>query len=292
MTKLGIIIVTTTALLISLSSIFSRFAYDAGANPQTMVLFRFLLFCTLLLIIRPKTKNQTTLTKHMRLAAIVAGCFYTIGSGSLLASIFFLPVSLAVVIFYTYPILTMAGEKILDRQSPKLLEVGCFLLAFAGLILALNIQIDSAISPIGIVFGVTAALGMSACYLISDRNLKDIAPEQSTFYLAGTGLILSSAFILVTQTFNLGDTNTINLSFVFLASFSFAVAFFFMFKGISLIGAVNTAMILNLEPVFTITLAFLMLNESLSTIQLIGAALVLISIFVIQRHQSTLKKIE
>ncbi len=286
MVKTGLIVVTTTALLVSLSSIFSRFAYDVGANPQTMIFFRFLLFCLLFLIIRPKPKDPYPLTKQKRFAAILAGCFFTIGSGSLLASIYFLPVSLAVVIFYTYPILTMVGEKLLDRQAPKLIELGCFLLAFVGLILALNIQFSMSVNPIGLAFGILAALGMSTSYLISDRNLKGIAPEQSTFYLASTGLVLISIFILATQSFSHGQTSATNLLFVFLASLTFACAFFLMFKGINLIGAVNTAMILNLEPIFTIALAFLILKESLSTIQLLGAGCVLIAIFIIQRVQS------
>ncbi len=284
MLKAGLIVVTLAALLVSLSSIFSRFAYDAGANPQTMIFFRFLLFCVVLLIIRPK--NQNKLPSNKKLAAILAGCFFTIGSGSLLASIYFLPVSLAVVIFYTYPILTMVGEKILVRQMPKIIEVGCFLLAFLGLILALNIQIDSTINPIGIAFGITAAVGMSTSYLISDRNLKGIAPEQSTFYLASTGLFLISVVIVLTQTFSVGEISAINVLYIFLASISFAIAFFLMFKGINLLGAVKTAMILNLEPIFTIALAFLILSESLSAIQLLGAGCVMLAIMIIQRYSS------
>ena len=286
MSKTGLIIVTLTALLVSLSSIFSRFAYDAGANPQTMILFRFLLFCVLFLIIRPKARYPAKLTRQNKIAAILAGSFFTLGSGSLLASIYFLPVSLAVVIFYTYPILTMITEKVLDRQRPQPFEICCFLLAFLGLILALNIQIDQTINPIGLAFGVMAALGMSTSYLISDRKIKGVPPEQSTLYLAGTGLVLISLFILITQSFNLGQANTLNFVYVFLASLSFAIAFFLMFKGINLIGAVNTAMILNLEPIFTIGLAFVILNEILSPIQLIGAGCVLLAIFIIQRFQS------
>ena len=286
MVKTGLVIVTLTALLVSLSSIFSQFAYDAGANPQTMIFFRFLLFCTLFLLIRPKSDSPVSFDKSKRVFAVLAGCFFTLGSGSLLASIYFLPVSLAVVIFYTYPILTMVGEKFIDRQSPDPMEVGCFLLAFIGLILALNIQIDKAISPIGIAFGITAALGMSTSYLISDRKLKGIPPQQSTFYLATTGLVLISLFIVATQSFSPGETNFLNLLFIFLASISFACAFFLMFKGINLIGAVNTAMILNLEPIFTIALAFLILKESLSNVQLSGAACVLLAIVIIQRVQT------
>ena len=204
--------------------------------------------------------------------------------GAYLHPCFFLPVSLAIVIFYTYPIITLAGEKIIARQTPKPLEIGCFILAFIGLILALNIDTQSA-NTIGIGLAITASLGMSASYLVSEKKLKDVAPFLLTFHLALCGLIIMTVYILITRSFNPGAIIGSNLLFVFLASLSFATAFFCMFKGINMIGAVNTAMILNLEPIFTIGLAFTFLNESLTGIQLIGAVLVLLAIIIVQRSQ-------
>ena len=288
MSRFGFAIVTLTALLVSLSSIFSRFAYDAGANPQTLVMFRFLLFCLLYLLIAATTSTTLSLPKHNRGYVYLAGSFFTLGSGSLLASMFFLPVSLAIVIFYTYPLITLAGEKILARKKPEPLEIGCFMLAFIGLILALNIRADT-VNPIGVGLAITASLGMSASYLVSENKLKAIEPLLLTFHMAICGLAMMSAYVLITQSFNPGKLVGSNMFFVFLASLSFATAFFFMFKGINLIGAVNTAMILNLEPIFTIGLAFAFLNETLSKSQFIGAALVLLAIIIVQRYQNVKK---
>ncbi len=284
MSRSGLVIVTLTALLISLSSIFSRLAYDGGANPQTLVLFRFLLFCLLYLLMVSATARPIRLPGTRRHYVYLAGAFYTLGSGSLLASMFYLPVSLAIVIFYTYPIITLAGEKIIARQKPAAVEISCFMLAFIGMILALKIETGSA-NPVGLGLAITASLGMSASYLISENKLKGIAPFLLTFHLALTGLIIMTAYVVFTHSFNPGKLIVSNLSFVFFASFSFATAFFWMFKGISLIGAVNTAMILNLEPLFTIGLAFAFLNESLTFSQLTGAALVLLAIIVVQFYR-------
>ena len=288
MSRLGILIVTLTALLVSLSSIFSRFAYDVGANPQTLVFFRFALFCLLFylqhLLLQKAPSSAIGLPKNKWFYAYLAGGFFTIGSGSLLASMFFLPVSLAIVIFYTYPIITLAGEKIISREAPKPLEIGCFILAFIGLILALKIDTES-INPIGVGLAITASLGMSASYLLTEKKLKDVEPLLLTFHLALSGLAIMAVYVLITRSFNPGQMIGSNLLFVLLASLSFATAFFCMFKGINMIGAVNTAMILNLEPIFTIGLAFAFLNESLSGTQFTGAALVLLAIVIVQRYQ-------
>ena len=51
-----------------------------------------------------------------------------------------------------------------------------------------------------------------------------------------------------------------------------------MFRGVHLIGPAPTAMVMNLEPVFTIALAVTLLAETLSDRKLIGAAVVLAAV--------------
>jgi drug/metabolite transporter (DMT)-like permease len=51
-----------------------------------------------------------------------------------------------------------------------------------------------------------------------------------------------------------------------------------MFRGVHLIGPAPTAMVMNLEPVFTIALAVTLLAETLSDRKLIGVAVVLAAV--------------
>ena len=67
-----------------------------------------------------------------------------------------------------------------------------------------------------------------------------------------------------------------------LSSLLFVIGFFGMFTGVNLIGASQTAMIMNLEPVLTIVFAVLLLEEGLNLPQSFGAALVILAIFVFQ----------
>jgi len=284
-TRAGLIAVVLTAALVSLSSIFSRFSYDLGNNPQTLILLRYLMFCPLCLLLIKLTGQSLNLARQQFPATYLAGFFYTLGSGSLLASMYFLPVSLAIVIFYTYPILTLAGRRLIDRQAPGLIEAVCFLLAFFGLFLALNIS-GARPDTVGVMFALTASASMSVSYLISDSRLKAVPSITLTFHLAVAGLILAAVLIITTRSFNPGQISLANIVYILGAILCFAFAFIFMFKGISLIGAVNTSMILNLEPVFTIALSVLLLGESLSEIQLIGAVLVIAAIVVVQLYQA------
>jgi len=77
------------------------------------------------------------------------GLVYFLGTGCYLSSILYLPVSLAVLVFYTYPLMTVVFESALDRRLPRLLDVVAFLVAFGGLALALQVSF-AGLDPRGI----------------------------------------------------------------------------------------------------------------------------------------------
>ncbi len=55
----------------------------------------------------------------------------------------------------------------------------------------------------------------------------------------------------------------------------------FVFAGLEIIGPVKTSMLLNVEPILTIILATSLLDERLSSLQLVGAAFVILGIILI-----------
>ena len=68
------------------------------------------------------------------------------------------------------------------------------------------------------------------------------------------------------------------------AFYSFAIIG--LYAAIAKLGALKTAMLLNMEPIGTIMLAWLILGQRLSPIQLVGAALVIGSILFVSRPRS------
>jgi drug/metabolite transporter (DMT)-like permease len=70
---------------------------------------------------------------------------------------------------------------------------------------------------------------------------------------------------------------------VILTIFTWVIPYFLILKGIEAIGASRASLISSLEIIFTLALAFLLLNERLSPMQAIGAALVIGSVFVLPR---------
>ena len=68
--------------------------------------------------------------------------------------------------------------------------------------------------------------------------------------------------------------------FVLLASFFYCIAFYLQLLAVKNMGSVPTSLLLYLEPIVLILSAILLLNESLSMIQIIGTIIVITSLIV------------
>lgn len=281
----GVLVVLLSALAISLTNVAAPFVYEAGGNPQTIIVLRNLAFLVICGAWLKASGRFRWLDRRGQLACIGAGIAYNCGSAGLLTSLLTLPVSLAILIFFTFPLLTALFECVLDRRRPGLGQIACLAAALVGLAVALEVE-HFAFAVEGVVFAFVAALGVSLSYVWTGRALPKEDSAVMTFHMAITGLVAASLFVLATGSFALpaeGEPKLLGWGAFLVAILGFVVAFFSMFRGVHLIGPAPTAMVMNLEPVFTIALAVALLSEGLSLQKLIGGALVLAAVVVSQR---------
>jgi drug/metabolite transporter (DMT)-like permease len=278
---LGLLVVLAAATSISFSNILAPIVLDLGSSTPTLLVFRFgcfLAVCGLWLNFR----NISFALERGDLAHCAgAGLANTVGSGSLVAAFAFMPVSLVVLIFYTFPLLTRLAECALDRRRPAPFEIACLLAALVGLAICLGIGFGRLNAP-GLFFSVLAALGVAGSFLWAGRKLKAVQPTLQTFYMAGTGLLIALVVTFTTDSWALPPFELIAVALMAAAALSFAAAFLGMFAGVQMIGPSRTAMIMNLEPILTVAMAILLLDEDLSPNQFLGAALVIAAIFASQ----------
>lgn len=278
---LGVLVVLATATTISFSNILAPFVYGLGSNPETLLVFRFACFfmvCGAWL----KIRNVSVLVgRRDRIHCLGAGLAYTIGSGSLVAAFAYIPVSLAVLILYTFPLMTRLAESALDRRRPAVSELAWLVMALVGLAICLGVGLDR-LNPAGLGFAVLAAMAISCSFVWTGRKLRSVRPTVMTAYMAATGLALALGLAVATNAWALPPPEPMAWGLMAAAALTFAGAFLGMFVGVRLIGASGTAMIMNLEPVLTIVLAIVLLDEDLTVHQFLGAALVVAAVFAAQ----------
>jgi drug/metabolite transporter (DMT)-like permease len=66
--------------------------------------------------------------------------------------------------------------------------------------------------------------------------------------------------------------------------FSLAIGYMLWYIGISRIGTARTSIYQNLTPVIALTIAWLFLSETMNPLQIVGAALIFISLYVAKRR--------
>jgi len=147
-------------------------------------------------------------------------------------------------------------------------------------------------APIG--YGEVALFGCvlawSAYTLLGKRIMGDgISPLAATTCAAITGTAI--LFIACVIMGDLGAPNATWkgwLSLAFMGVLGTAIAYYWFFDGVKVIGPARSAVFVNLVPVVAITLGVLLLGERLDVSMLAGAALVVSGVWIINRAPAVL----
>ncbi len=106
-TVMGIIAAIAAAGFFALSLVSARISYDYGTNMQTIMLIRFGFMIGVMFVWNRLTNTSNNPPKSVKIKSALLGISYFVGIGSYLVSVAYMPAGLAVLIFYTFPILVI-----------------------------------------------------------------------------------------------------------------------------------------------------------------------------------------
>ena len=273
----GIVFALAAGVFFGIIGPVTKTAYNLGAGVGLAIFLRYIVA---LLIVAPLIPYQKDLIKTYRenftnfLLITIASIMLTTG---LLISVTYINVSLTIIIFCTYPIIVLTISIFITKEKIKNIIKFLFLTTFIGLFLALSPSSES-LKAQGIIFALIASLGASIMIVTNQTmSKKNISPIQINIFINFFNTIF---FLIILSIFFKIDIDVSLNAFLILLipSCSYAIALFLQLLAIPKIGQTNTALFLYLEPITGIFGAVLILNEQLSTIQLLGTAIVLISL--------------
>jgi len=280
-TVLGIALAALGAVGFSFSLVFARISYDHGTNALSIMVVRFALLAILMFLWSRIRGQRMTVPLRTATGCLLVGTLYFVGIGSYLSSVAYLPVSLAVLIFYTFPIITALLACTLARMWPAALEIVALVAAFGGLILALDVGTD-AVQPIGLLLAVTASIGVALNMIGSSHMLARLEMTVFSFYMAIGAFVISAVVILANGSFSLPAAGSEGERAFGLMLLTFFIAFLSVYNGIRLIGPVRLSTVMNLEPVATILIAVALLGETMAAQQIFGGAIVVTAVVISQ----------
>lgn len=278
----GIGYAVASASLFGFNTNFARLAFLSGADAPTVNAVRFGLTVLALLLFQGLRRARAPLTRRQRLGAFALGVLFFLCSFGYMGAIQFIPVSIAVLLLYSYPILVGLIARVSERETLGPARLAALLLAFVGVALALGIDATALPDWRGIALAFLAAGAMSLFVTGSSRLLRGADPGAVNFHLMTTAAALFLVALIAggPASWPKGEGGWLAFGG---AVITFALAQLALIAAIGRAGATLAAAIMNLEPLLTIALAVLLVGESLSPLQLAGAALVLIAIFLMGR---------
>jgi len=277
MNILGIIFALTAGVFFGIIGPLTKTAYNLGAGVGLAIFLRYIIA---LLIVSPLILKQQNLISTYKknfsnfFLITIASIMLTTG---LLTSVTYINVSLTIIIFCTYPIIVLTISIFITKEKIKNIIKFLFFTTFIGLFLALSPSTED-LQIKGIVFALIASLGASLMIVTNQTmSKKNISPIEINIFINFFNTIF---FFIILSLFYKIDINVSLNTFLILLipSCSYAIALFLQLLAIPRIGQTNTALFLYLEPITGIFGAVLILNEKLTSIQLLGTAIVLISL--------------
>ncbi len=277
---LGSFFALCSAIAFALNLIFARVAYDNGANLHALNGFRSLAFLLYLVLVVALSRQSVSISNKDKTVSLFLGILLCGEMYALLTAILFIPVALAILVMYTYPMMIAIYGWISGRNKFSYLAVLMLVIAFTGLFIALG-NTTASFSGRGIIFAGFAAIALATMLLLSEQVLaKNDNNVVMLFMLFSTCLIV---LLLSVTIVDLEWPESIRGWAAFCASAVFYVsATFMLFRAVNLIGPLHTAIIDNTSPVWAIGFSFLLLNQALRPSQIAGAMIVVCAIILLQ----------
>ena len=268
----------------------TKISYNLGASVGLAIILRYIIAS--FLIIPAIIINKPSIKMYK--SNIWMFLLFTSGSilltSGLLLSVKHIPVSLAILIFCTYPIIVLISSILFDKEKIDFSIKLTFLIAFLGLFLALGPSFEN-LNFIGVISAFIASIGATTLIIVNQKmSNKNISAIHINAF---TNFFNSIFFILL-----IGIFFEINLNIslkawliILIPSLCYAVAFFLQLSAIEKIGQSKTALFLYMEPVVTILGATILLNETLNFYQSIGAIIVISSIIYATYHTNKIRNV-
>jgi drug/metabolite transporter (DMT)-like permease len=268
----GIVLALVSAVFFAVSNTLAGVAYQGGSNPFTLSATRFILPAILLLFILGYSGKAMILERRPAAIAAFLGLVSVVYTFALLMAIELLPVTIAILIFYLFPILTafILAAFGSGRLTAKML-VSTFIVFF-GLGLALAVQFRE-LNPIGMLAGLVSAFGFAIVCSVSNRLMYDQDSRLVTLYLSVAAAVTMIVVSCFADSIQFPMTVAGWSGFIF-SNVLYAGAIIGFYRSIAMVGAGAATFFLNLEPIVVIGAGYVFLNQMVSSWQMAGVAIV------------------
>ncbi|WP_319468817.1 EamA family transporter [uncultured Pseudodesulfovibrio sp.] len=274
----GFIYSIISAICLGSLAIFAKTGLAMGMAPMQIVQYRFFFGALLLLSWIGATQPHLLRIRPKGLlkAAVLGAGIYPVQSWLFIKALQHLPASTTSLIYYLYPVVTTLIAVIFTGLKPNKTIYQSLLLILAGCGLVFYNAFTQAVDIRGIWFILACMVTFSIYLTLVQRFTKNDEAQRVSiwviFFMAAAVSCISPPTTILSQPLK-GWGIAIGLGLI-----PTAVAISLLYRAIEKIGSAYAAMFSTVEPVTTVLLATLILDEPMDIIQLAGMVLIITGI--------------
>lgn len=262
--------------------------YEQGMNPNTVLLFRYLMGMPLLAAIMAVRGIPFKMSKEEIGPTALLGILMALSSLGLFESYKYMNSGVASTLLFVYPIMVAVMMIFIFHEQFRLSIGLCLIIMSGGLVLLMKPSDGASISILGIMLVMMSALTY-ALYIIFvnvSKVIRNIPTTKLLFYLLGWGCAVYALMIPLGQEVRLPAVATGWFNLAALAVIPTVLSLVCTTRAIQLIGSTPTAILGALEPVSAVILSVTILGQTLTTREIIGGMLILVSTTIVIADKS------
>ena len=283
------------ALMMGGNHVAARLAFNNGVDVATAVVFRSavtaLVLFALLRVQRVPFGFDKLSARQKRMLPLI-GVLIGFQSLSIYSSVARLPVALALLAFNTYPLCAAFWDRVLYGKKPERAMLIAMPVILIGLALALDVfgaasglgaSAQWAQIGVGVAFAVLAALLFGLAMILTQHEIAGLDGRVRTFTTLSTAGLVAIVSAALHGGLQLPSSPSVTLGWAGLGmlTFLYGTAFTIMFTVLPKLGVAGNSAIMNVEPVFALALAWLILGQAIAPIQVVGALIVVAAVMVL-----------
>jgi drug/metabolite transporter (DMT)-like permease len=270
------------ALMMGANHVAARIAFNNGVDVATAVVFRSGVTTLVIVALLAAARVRVSFSaRHKRMLPLI-GLLIGIQSLCLYSAVARLPVALALLAFNTYPIWTALWAAVVYRQKPERAMLIAMPVILVGLALALDVF--GAASGLGasgqwarigagVAFALAAAATFGLALVVTQQEAADVDGRVRTATTMAIAGLIALTMVGTQGGFHLPQAAA-GWGGLAALTFLYGTAFTIMFTVLPKLGVVGNSAIMNVEPVFALVLAWLILGQAIAPVQVAGALLV------------------
>ena len=274
------------ALMMGSNHVAARFAFQNGVDVATAVTVRSGVTALVVALLLWQQKVHIGLTAQHKRALLTIGLLVGVQSLCLYSSVARLPVALALLAFNTYPLWTALWARLVYKHRPEPIMLRTMPVMLLGLAMALDVfgaasglgaQAQWSVIGAGVAFALAAAATFGLALVFTQHETVDVDGRVRTFSTMSCVFVLGVAATVAQGGLHLptADAGWWGLAAL---TFLYGTAFTIMFTVLPRLGVVGNSAIMNVEPVFALVLAWVLLDQAIAPIQVAGGLLVVATV--------------